>query len=91
MIKLRGVDLGKNEKTLWGIFKPIISHHKIENRTYRKNAKNDIEIAQNGLPSPREHRRGIPNVSKSGCHQNLFEHKSMLNYLIIIIFFRESV
>ena len=33
--------------------------------------KNDIEIAQNGFPSPREPSGGIPNVSKSKCHQKL--------------------
>ena len=39
--------------------------------TLEKNAKNDIEIAQNGLPGPREPPKGIPNISKSRCHQNL--------------------
>ena len=33
--------------------------------------KNDIEIAQNGLPSPRQTLGGIHNISKSRCHQNL--------------------
>ena len=55
MIKPRGVNLEKNEKKpLRGIFISIICHHKIEDQTYIKMQKNDIEIAQNGLPSPKE-------------------------------------
>ena len=48
------VDLGENFKEpcgLWEIFISIICRHK-------------IEFAQNGLLSPREPPRGIPNVSK---------------------------
>ena len=37
----------------------------------KKNAKNDIEIAQNNLPSPSEPPGGIPNIFKSRCYQNL--------------------
>ena len=33
--------------------------------------KNDIEIAQKGLPSPRKPTWGIPNAYKLKCHQNL--------------------
>ena len=42
------------KKPSWGIFISIICRHKIKNRTYmEKCEKNNIEIVQNGLPSPR--------------------------------------
>ena len=42
-----------------------------QNRSCRKNVKNDFKIVQNGLPRPRKPRGDIPNILISRCHQNL--------------------
>ena len=53
VLKPQWVDQGKKIK-IWGSFISFIYRHKIENQTYRIKAKNDIEITQNGIHSPRE-------------------------------------
>ena len=44
----------------------MISRPKIENQTYRKNAK---KLKLHKIAYPREPPGGIPNIYKSRCHQ----------------------
>ena len=43
----------ENYKILWGISISVIYRNKIENRNYKK-CKNELKIAQNGLPRPKK-------------------------------------